>query len=169
MQCNVVESGKNDIVFLDSGCCVDVLFFSRMNFQIISASSQLIIEYFFLLFHLIDLAHKRKIYDNRGSSHNIKTHHYSGGDTTSSSYRRERNRYPSTGSGGGYPFRGFFEQTPFYKFFGIDTDTHIYKVLSHFSTINLIIHTYSHKTFFFYWTAVCGQMAVLYFCSFFGF
>lgn len=104
----------------------------------------------------MDLAHKRKIYDNRGSSHNIKTHHYSGGDTTSSSYRRERNRYPSFGSSGSSPFRGFFEQTPFYKFFGIDTHTHkhIYTVSSNLSvTINLNFPIYLHNQIF-YWTAV---------------
>lgn len=72
------------------------------------------VHHFFFKYFSIHLAHKRKIYDNRGTH---KLHHsYSDSTNNSSSYTRRGNRYSS---GSSYPFRGLFEQTPFYKFFGI--------------------------------------------------
>lgn len=67
---------------------------------------------------LNDVGHKRKIYDTRNTtkssyhSYNHHTHHHQNNDYTPSSTHRRGNRF------GGFTFRGLFEPTPFYKFFG---------------------------------------------------
>lgn len=85
------------------------------------------IDFFSIVFSFkknwFQIAHKRKIYDNRSSnkssyrsySHHHNHHHHRDQDYdyTPSSYRRG-NRY------GGFTFRGLFEPTSFYKFFGIN-------------------------------------------------
>lgn len=79
-------------------------------------------------------AHKRKIYDCRGtskSSYHKSNYYYGAGDSSPDYHRRDyRNgsRYgtnytsdrgsSASNTGSSYPFRSFFEQTPFYKFFG---------------------------------------------------
>lgn len=101
--------------------------YSVENIEQQSTSQNSAIDFFLLFFLLkinwFQIAHKRKIYDNRSSnkssyrsySHHHNHHHHRDQDYdyTPSSHRRG-NRY------GGFTFRGLFEPTSFYKFFGIN-------------------------------------------------